>query len=801
MDTAIRRYLNIPAVVFETIFVSGVNKSASPLVRTGPTEVLVPPSSAFPSFRASPLGPLGFISWGDVGNGDTGLFRDYQGGITCSGVGPDAAYGRSCKYPGTNVALLGGSDSGRFTMVSSALSSFDGVVTAVVDSRDMSGGAAAPARQWMTGVIGSATSVPPGYKLETILYASTSIQTSVNAAYEGWGRALLDYYGKPRTPFDASIVTSHLGYSTTAYYFYSTEGASGSGKDLKPGKNFEDTITDVYGYSRAEAIPYRWVLLDSWWCGGCLVPTPALLVMICAAALPPSALPAAGVAASALPAAPCPRYGEYVHNGSGMYSWDETSAREGDVLNPSGRFPSGLASLHMKLGGKSGMGNFVQHMGKWRSDTHYASNPDWGWKTYQREGSPDSLLSAAWTDSPAFYDSLFANATDWGLVSAKHDHVQENVPLCPPAMEDLGYLGRVLTAEHDGLAAHGATLMGGGYTIMGWLHGVQLHAFTHARVSMDYACWYNESTGVGQGCTRGFNANYWDFNVGPPSMLSWALGILPYKDSFFSRSDIKGPTAAMSALFGNWSEPYPAVQALASVLSGGPVAPGDKVGGSNRTLIMQTCREDGILLKAGRPATPLDSYWFVRAFGPNQDGPQGELWSTECSVGGFTWLYVFGTMLAKDYTPSLSELVDASAVWPQNYEPWVPADSRAASSYTVYDFFKGVSGSMRWLNTSDHLAFGHGIDYGAATFYIISPQLPNGWTLLGETSKFIPVSRQRIADLTFGVSGLSLTLSGAPREQVTLSAVPPGKQATVSYTCAIGSDGYASLSIPSGLCV
>ena len=103
----------------------------------------------------------------------------------------------------------------------------------------------------------------------------------------------------------------------------------------------------------------------------------------------------------------------------------------------------------------------------------------------------------------------------------------ENIALVTEAVEELGYVGRVLTAEHDGLAAHGASMMGGGYTMLGWLHSVQLDGVTHARVSDDYACWYNESTGVGEGCSRGMNDNYWDFNIGPPSMLSWALGILP----------------------------------------------------------------------------------------------------------------------------------------------------------------------------------------------------------------------------------------------------------------------------------
>ena len=83
-----------------------------------------------------------------------------------------------------------------------------------------------------------------------------------------------------------------------------------------------------------------------------------------------------------------------------------------------------------------------------------------------------------------------------------------------------------------------------------------------------------------------------------------------------------------------------------SALSGGPLAPGDKIGGSNTSLILSTCRADGVLLKPDRPATPIDSYWSVRAFGvaePETKGPRGELWSTEVTISGLTWQLVFGT--------------------------------------------------------------------------------------------------------------------------------------------------------------
>ena len=174
--------------------------------------------------------------------------------------------------------------------------------------------------QLRTGVMGAIRSIPAGYKYESIIYGG---QQGLNAAYEGWGASLLGYHGKRRTRYTANLATSHLGFSTTAFYFYHTEGAvRESRKALVPGKNYADTMAAVYDDAQARKLPFRYALLDSWWCG------------------------------------------EYAHPGSGMYSWDETSAKETDELNPGGRFPTGLLSLSERLGGRAGMGNFVQHMGK-----------------------------------------------------------------------------------------------------------------------------------------------------------------------------------------------------------------------------------------------------------------------------------------------------------------------------------------------------------------------------------------------------------------------------------------------------
>jgi hypothetical protein len=63
-------------------------------------------------------------------------------------------------------------------------------------------------------------------------------------------------------------------------------------------------------------------------------------------------------------------------------------------------------------------------------------------------------------------------------------------------MEEIGYTAKVLTAELEALDKAGATMMAGGYTMIGWMNGVRSRAITHARAAGDYACWYNISTGV-----------------------------------------------------------------------------------------------------------------------------------------------------------------------------------------------------------------------------------------------------------------------------------------------------------------
>ena len=79
--------------------------------------------------------------------------------------------------------------------------------------------------------------------------------------------------------------------------------------------------------------------------------------------------------------------------------------------------------------------------------------------------------------------------------------------------------------------------------------------------------------------------------------------------------------------------------------------------------------------------------------------------------------------------------------------------------------------------------------------HAVAPVSSNGWALLGESDKFVPVSNQRIASVTAAVSGgFTVQLKGAASETVTMGAVDTkGSKAPVYATATIGQDGTAAL--------
>lgn len=141
-----------------------------------------------------------------------------------------------------------------------------------------------------------------------------------------------------------------------AYYYYHTEGMLPKrGPPYTPGKTYEETLIDVKAYAAQEGIPYKYVLLDSWW--------------------------------------------YYQGVGSGVSNW----IGRPDV------FPHGNDYLRNKTGWP-----IMGHNRYWAVDNVYAKQNGglYDWVIEKRE---DGGNDYSWPSEQRFWDDLMYNSSKWGL--------------------------------------------------------------------------------------------------------------------------------------------------------------------------------------------------------------------------------------------------------------------------------------------------------------------------------------------------------------------------------------------------
>ena len=326
-----------------------------------------------------------------------------------------------------------------------------------------------------------------------------------------------------------------------------------------------------------------------------------------------------------------------------------------------------------------------------------------------------------------------------------------------------------------------------------------------------------------------------------------------------------------------------------ALLSMATVTFSDAVGESNKTLLMQLCRQDGVVLKPDRPATAIDAQFQAMMFGSwpgdssdesgclataaarttsgavqlseaaiaaraealfpggqgglsagrrrslavsaalveqiehrqaalqectpdGSDGgsggrygygsPQsatGEIYSTHTTVSGYTWRYVVGVQVAVPFNVTAGALgiSDSSGGKFVSYTYSDSAMWRVAAAADVKPFGGQLlvdrspqdmcQTGQQPLNVSTR-CFGFELQ-------TVAPVTSNGWTLLGETDKFLPVSNQRIESVqAVAAGGFRLVLKGQVGEAVTMGAVDvKGGAAPVFVSATIGAGGTAEL--------
>jgi hypothetical protein len=252
------------------------------------------------------------------------------------------------------------------------------------------------------------------------------------------------------------------------------------------------------------------------------------------------------------------------------------------------------------------------------------------------------------------------------------------------------------------------------------LTAASLPAVTNARASGDYF----------------HSTNNWA--IGATSLFYWALNILPFKDGFYSSTNVQrgGQTVG--------PETNPDREAIIATLSCAMVGPMDGILLLNASRVMTTCRKDGTVLKPDRPLTPPDYCFTLRQ-------PLCKVYHTYSDIAGFGLVhYVFNN----DVSPLVSDMVSM----------------KGNEAYAVYNWY-----TKEVVPFQPRVVLRGG--YENHVYAIVTPVLC-GWAFLGEVDKYVTVAGLRFPSITCAASRLTAHVAGVTGETVTVCAARASDWAT-----------------------
>ena len=205
----------------------------------------------------------------------------------------------------------------------------------------------------------------------------------------------------------------------------------------------------------------------------------------------------------------------------------------------------------------------------------------------------------------------------------------------------------------------------------------------------------------------------------------------------------------------------PVLQTAMAVLSGGPYGVADIAGTMNRSLVMRSCRSDGVLLRPSWPATAVDAS-FVHSF---HSLKPLYLWTAHSLVGAHQFSLVLSINLEEPTTMTVSDICGGG--------------SAVASNVVVFEAWHGLerAGGVRRMRRSDPFTLpptperspyiaGHSL-------WAVAPVLAGNWSFLGEPSKIVKASGRRVERLSSDGQRLTARLLLAPREAITVAVLSP----------------------------
>eukprot|EP00038_Savillea_parva_P028861 m.67416 g.67416 ORF g.67416 m.67416 type:complete len:998 (+) comp8438_c0_seq1:47-3040(+) len=421
---------------------------------------------------------------------------------------------------------------------------------------------------------------------------------------------------------------------------------------------------------------------------------------------------------------------------------------------PADTYPGGLSSLRSDYGKP-----FLLY------GPYFCTDNQWN-QTLVPAGSDAGVPPAS--ESKSFYAKVFEYLKAKGGVGFEVDFMSELYLGIPEFRRTLDAATGFLKGMNDAAADAEVPIQFCMMQPSDLLASVELNQATNGRSSDDYV-----------------GVKNWD--VGESSVLFWALGMPPSKDTFWSTDG-----EPLQDGF-QWQNPgtNAELNTIIATLTTGPVGPSDGAGLHNTTRLMRTCDTSGRLLQPDKPLTASD-VTFRSILPGSRSLNMSALWTTYSQPSTASTTLTTTTAVVPHRTMQYHVL----AVTPDR--PGLPLLQEDLYPYPTpntlllhRDWHRDapcvdgrLASTCLHMTTVDSnpatplFALNNGTVWPVAAtrtmqLHTITTAVTGSWVLLGELDKFVPLSSVRFSDVTTTAEYVSAKVACAPGETVHVTALQP----------------------------
>jgi hypothetical protein len=420
----------------------------------------------------------------------------------------------------------------------------------------------------------------------------------------------------------------------------------------------------------------------------------------------------------------------------------------------------------------------------------------------------NSTKAAVPTDPIAFFTWFFTQQDGWGLSMYEQDWMVTEYDEVKALQSNISMGDLWLEGMATGAGSSDRTVQYCMPLPSEVMSAAAYPAVTNARATGDYF------HGTGDG-----NRGQWA--LGGTSLFYWAIGILPFKDGYYSSTNkqVGGQTVG--------PETNPDREALMATLSCAMVGPMDGIHLLNKTRTMTSARGDGYILKPDRPLSTTDACFkgekpdptcaTYYTYSTHDTGKIGYLYMDDPETPlTADMLYLEGTedaVVYDWYSGKLSKLAASNDVAP-GYEGHVYA---MVSPIAVRDMMTSLSDkTLRRCCSRSLLRFAS----AAAVLFSLTRALPTllrllviarsiaclltcacgvwllqgGWAFIGEVDKYVPASKLRFPSVMSSSGKLTATVDVVKGETVKVCAAEASSMKLVCQT--VSKAGNSTVTFP-----